>query len=371
MAEYYFADLAQKVSRGMTNNALKGLFNGGVCPIGYMKGPDGKFAIEESGAKIVREIFDLYGKQGYTIPYIAEKYEGTGILRPNGKLISKGSVLCILKNEKYVGVYTFHDVRNENGIPPIVDRETFDLVQDRLAKNARCPRIASEDHDFILTGKLRCGKCGQIMSAEESNKKHSEKHYAWYICSNKKRKHTCDMKTVDKELLEQSIVQLITSRFDNPDTIGVVADKILSKQVKISPAMEALLKQLDDTKKKIKNLLSAIEAGIVNETTKSRMDELEMTKKSLEESIAKENLLHRAFTRDEILFMLTRFVAPTPKNLREKKTIIRLLLDSAVLFPDGTLTLSLNWLKGEKPIDIDVFRKEFTNSTIQNLCSPY
>lgn len=74
--------------------------------------PYKKFAIDEDGAKIVREIFDLYGKQGYTIPYIAKKYEGTGILRPNGKPISTGSVLDILKNEKYIGIYTFHDVRN-------------------------------------------------------------------------------------------------------------------------------------------------------------------------------------------------------------------------------------------------------------------
>ena len=35
-AEYYSADLSEKVVRGMTENALKGIYNGGTIPFGYM-----------------------------------------------------------------------------------------------------------------------------------------------------------------------------------------------------------------------------------------------------------------------------------------------------------------------------------------------
>ena len=35
-AEYYSADLSEKVVRGMTDNALKCKFNGGTLPIGYV-----------------------------------------------------------------------------------------------------------------------------------------------------------------------------------------------------------------------------------------------------------------------------------------------------------------------------------------------
>ena len=35
-AEYYSAELAEKVKRGMTENALKGLWNGGQVPFGYV-----------------------------------------------------------------------------------------------------------------------------------------------------------------------------------------------------------------------------------------------------------------------------------------------------------------------------------------------
>ena len=172
------------------------------------------------------------------------------------------------------------------------------------------------------------------------------------------------MKTIDKAFLEQTVLDIITNRFNNPEAIGMVADKIASKQAKSTPAMDLMWTQLNDVERRLANVMKAIEAGVVNDTTKARMEELEATKKTLQESMAEENLLHRAYTRDEIL-------APHPKDLREKKLVIRLFLDSAVLFPDGMLTCNMNWLKGKKPIDINVFLRDYKDSTLASSCSPY
>lgn len=179
------------------------------------------------------------------------------------------------------------------------------------------------------------------------------------------------MKTIDKAFLEQTVLDIITNRFNNPEAIGMVADKIASKQAKSTPAMNLMWTQLNDVERRLANVMKAIEAGVVNDTTKARMEELEATKKTLQESMAEENLLHRAYTRDEIMFMLTRLLAPHPKDLREKKLVIRLFLDSAVLFPDGMLTCNMNWLKGKKPIDINVFLRDYKDSTLASSCSPY
>ena len=58
MAEYYSAELAQKINRGLTENALKGKNNGGGIPLGYQLTEDQHLRIDPLTAPVVREIFD-------------------------------------------------------------------------------------------------------------------------------------------------------------------------------------------------------------------------------------------------------------------------------------------------------------------------
>lgn len=56
-AEYYSADLSEKVIRGMTENALKGKFSGGAIPFGYTINADRRFEIDPLTAPFVAEAF--------------------------------------------------------------------------------------------------------------------------------------------------------------------------------------------------------------------------------------------------------------------------------------------------------------------------
>lgn len=60
MAEYYSADLAEKVSRGMTENALKCRFNGGTVPFDYMIDEEQNYQINPAQAPLVLEMFRRY-----------------------------------------------------------------------------------------------------------------------------------------------------------------------------------------------------------------------------------------------------------------------------------------------------------------------
>lgn len=66
-AEYYSADLSEKVVRGMTENALKSKYNGGTLPIGYQIDSDQYFQLDPLTAPFVREAFQRYD-EGATIP---------------------------------------------------------------------------------------------------------------------------------------------------------------------------------------------------------------------------------------------------------------------------------------------------------------
>lgn len=59
-AEYYSADLSEKVVRGMTENALKSKYNGGTLPIGYQIDSDQCFQFDPLTAPFVREAFQRY-----------------------------------------------------------------------------------------------------------------------------------------------------------------------------------------------------------------------------------------------------------------------------------------------------------------------
>ena len=101
MAEYYSAELAQKVKRGMHETRLKGNFTGGHLPYGYKL--DGrKIVIDEDKIDIVRYIFKQYSIGEY-VSSIIKNLTNQGILN-KGKPFATNTIYNILRNEKYTGI---------------------------------------------------------------------------------------------------------------------------------------------------------------------------------------------------------------------------------------------------------------------------
>ena len=117
--------------------------------LGYTKGSDGILQIVSEEAEIVRKIFDLY-IQGNGVRKIKRYLEEHGIKTVTGKTEwSTSTIDRMLSNEKYVGevrmqktfttdFLTGRRKKNigqleshlmENAHEPIIDRETFELVQ--------------------------------------------------------------------------------------------------------------------------------------------------------------------------------------------------------------------------------------------------
>ncbi len=59
-AEFYSVELAEKVKRGLTENALKAKANGGTRTFGYTVDKDRRYQIDPPAAQIVREVFEMY-----------------------------------------------------------------------------------------------------------------------------------------------------------------------------------------------------------------------------------------------------------------------------------------------------------------------
>ena len=140
-AEYYSADLSEKVVRGMTENVLKCKYNGGTRPIGYLIDDDQCFQLDPLTAPFVREAFQRYD-EGATMTQIRDWLNEQGVKNTRGQKMTYNSIQHLLNNRRYIGEYTYRDIVVPDGIPAIVSQDLFDRVQEKLAKNKR-PRPAT------------------------------------------------------------------------------------------------------------------------------------------------------------------------------------------------------------------------------------
>ena len=165
MAEFYSAELSQKVSRGMRESAIKGMSVGGTLPLGY-KVENKKYVIDPVTGPIAQEAFKRYAA-GETVAEICARFNDLGYKTVKGGPFNKNSFHRMFRNERYIGVYKHGDIRHESGmIPALIDRHTWDEVQARLEKNDLAPAKSKAKEEYMLTGKLFCGHCGSMMVGE-------------------------------------------------------------------------------------------------------------------------------------------------------------------------------------------------------------
>ena len=205
MAEYYSAELSEKVIRGQTENALKGKCTGGTGTIGYKIDDDKFYHLDPLTAPLVLEAFQRYDN-GDKMVEIVNFLNDKGVRNMLGGKMTHSSVNTMLKNRRYIGELSFRDIVVPDAIPVIVPKDLFDRVQKRLDKNKRAPACGKADEEYLLTTKLFCGKCGALMFGESGTSATGRTYY-YYKCANVKRRKGCNKKTVQKEWLEDLVVR--------------------------------------------------------------------------------------------------------------------------------------------------------------------
>ncbi len=311
-AEYYSADLAEKINRGLTENALKGKLNGGSIPLGFRLTKEQSLEIDEETAPIVLEVFTRYN-DGEKMTDIAKDLSLRGVKSRYGGKITVNIVHYMLKNRRYIGEYRFRDIVHENVFPVIVPIDLFESVQKKMETNQKAPARHKAEDDYILTTKLRCGKCGAFMVGESGRSKTGAIHH-YYKCSNTKKYKICDKKSVKKNRIEDMVVNFTMKKIMDDQLVDTIADRILemlSQENTKIPQLQARLKEIDGY---IDNLLNAIQQGLFNESAKKRLDELEQTKKDIETAIFSEQLQKPEITKDHIIFL-------SPNSVKSTSTI--------------------------------------------------
>lgn len=149
MAEYYSAELSQKVKRGMEINASKCLCTGGNRTLGFYIDKDKKFQIDPNTSPIIKLIFEMYA-DGKSIVEITDYLNAQGYKTIQNKPFGKNSIRNILGNKRYIGTYTYKDTEIAGGIPRIISDELFNKVQEVLKKNKKAPARARAKEEYLL-----------------------------------------------------------------------------------------------------------------------------------------------------------------------------------------------------------------------------
>ena len=178
-AEYYSAELSEKIQRGQKENALKCRSNGGNIPLGYVVGPEGVLQADSATAPLVREIFTRY-ESGETLKAIADSLNKRGLLTRKGSSFRIATLSVILKNRKYIGEYKYADTVIPDGIPAIIEPDLFERVQQRMEGNKKAPSRTKADEEYLLTTKLFCGDCGRLMVGESGTSGTNGAKYCYY-----------------------------------------------------------------------------------------------------------------------------------------------------------------------------------------------
>lgn len=267
VAELDNAQRAERSRLGKLARVKQGHWLGGPPPFGYSVEKK-RLVVNSDEATWVKRIFTEYANQTPTID-IKVLLDSNGVKpRREGKGWAIGSIQALLRNTHYLGYWEYNDKRSGESVrvdcPRILSSTLWQKVE--ATKKRYKERRAIENpqkHFYMLTGVIRCGHCGNLLSGETRTSVGKQVYY----CP-KKLRDWVKTKIADADKWKRGRVCEMTRSLNLPETDEIVWNTvldvmtksvILKEQVKKKTFEEFGKARLDDTqadaaKVKIKTL---------------------------------------------------------------------------------------------------------------------
>ncbi|WP_409969243.1 recombinase family protein [Bengtsoniella intestinalis] len=256
----YARDISNKIRSSLDIKRKQGQFIGSFASYGYVKDPNqkGKLLIDDEAAAVVQDIYQWF-LEGTSIIGIAKRLNALGVPNPSEYKRRKGfdyrhpagemldglwpdsSVRRILRNKLYTGTmvqgknriksYKLHVseaipsdqwIEVENTHPAIIDKETFDRVQDLFTRDRRASPATQKE--YLFSGLLRCADCKRAMNRKLISQPYGDYHY--YICATYKKMNNgaCTKHTIRSDRLEQAVLQAVQQQI----ALAVEMDELIA-----------------------------------------------------------------------------------------------------------------------------------------------
>ena len=343
--------------------------------LGYKKGADGEPEVVPSEAAIVERIFNLY-LAGETVDKISKMMQAENYDIPDKTIsFSKGMIMNMLSNERYCGdailqksvtVDCIEKKRKkntgeapmyyvQNNHPAIIDRVTFNKVQEELARRkTKTPGSAKSSitstgkySRYALTDVLICGNCG-TRYRRVTWSRNGTKRIVWRCISRLDygKKYCSDSPTIMEDKLQEAIVRAV-NKFNEQDNATYKA--LMRATISEALGLNGDPEEVDMLERKIEALNNKMLA-LVNESVSSGdgieahesefmtlSQETELLKQriaAIQESTAKDN------GEQNRLEQIQAIIAERESKCMEyDDSIVRQMVECIKVYPSGKLEI--------------------------------
>ena len=266
MAEYYSANLAAEVKKGMRQKAM----SGGLvtrAPIGYKNTREqiqgkaiSKVVIDEEMAPLVKEAFQLYSTANYSMTELQKIMARKGLRNKWFKRdvlpeVTKSAIAKMLQNKFYTGAVVFEGVEYPGLHEAIVDTELFDRVQ-RAIRARDFAGDRKRKHPHYLKGTLFCGQCGSKMSYLVAKNK-----YPYFYCLGRKKGQGCTQPYAEADKIEREVEKAYKDLEISPKQLKKIKDKmekeLIERENSAVLQRRTLTRKIDDLTNKRHKLIEA------------------------------------------------------------------------------------------------------------------
>ena len=368
IAEHFIIQHSKNVTRGLTYNAEKALYNGHKI-LGYKGTQNQRYEIDPETAPIVQKAFENYA-MGIPMKVIADELNNAGFRTVRNNPFTEKSLWHTLHNRSYIGEYSWGNIVVEDGLPQLVSIELFEQVQEMMKKNKHGGRGGAkklkanplEGIDFWLTGKLFCGECGGSLSGISGTSSKGNLYY-YYACNNHK-KHLCDAKNIRKNDIERVVAYILESCINDPTLRLIIADRVyeyyLREYASDDSYEKSLVANIKEIDLKLSNIMKAIEIGIFNDTTQERMKELEERKRLYaDELVVERNRKKYELRPEHVVRYLECFIGNLNEpSLRDK--VLAYLVEKIYVYKDK-IVMNLYYSNDNREINLDELNTRLDN----------
>jgi site-specific DNA recombinase len=218
-AEFEHATIVDRISAGIERRAKEGRWFGGRPPFGYTFASEERLLVPDPvKAPVVQRVFDLYARKRLGTRTIAKQLREEGAPAPSAGW-GHPAVHWIVNNPTYVGKIRWRDKVFDGVHEPLIDEFTFAKAQAIMRERGEHAKRRGNASDFLLSGLLRCGRCGKSYIGMSANGNGGRYHY--YACSGRQKygPKACDGDRLPREKIEQAVIHQLASLYRDEHVI--------------------------------------------------------------------------------------------------------------------------------------------------------